>query len=1100
MFIRANYKKSIIAASLVLALSGCNDDDKENVIVNEEESVNEEVVNVAPVAQAGEDATVDENTQVTLSGSGVDDDGSIASYNWVQTEGVAVTLTNADQASAEFTAPDVKPSETLTFELTVTDDAGATATDSVSVTVTHINASPTISISAQEVEEKEAHSIDAVAEDDGEIASYLWMQTGGIEVELSGATTATLSFIAPSVDSDETLSFVLTVEDDEGEKTTETVNVNVLHKTVDLTLTGLVTDSPIIDANLVIHIGDEQQVVTAGSDGSYSATLSVDDDATDKMVFIVASGVGSQTQAKLMSMLGSVEALNEASNGDGEVTKDDFFGVNVTNVTTANAGLMQRENLGAPIVDDATLTALNLRVSQQEKFALATAIKVAIDKAGDDASLALPDGIADTLALAQNPEASTAYIETIEDTEAYESAYEEIIADPELVDSDLDSSITTYFLLDYYNPLISYPGKKLTLTSDTTATYSNYLGTFEAERFSDDNEITLEFEYGEYHFYQVETVNVDGDFLRVDVEYAYHEITFLPLSEQDGVVTFEVTSLYSKYYPNGELEDIHNIIDGPTQVTGITLNNAKEIVIDSADNKALSLPITDSLFDTDNSNLFTFSWASDTFEFNQDGTGSTRVVDNDFTWVKQPYALNPDINELVITFDNGTTQSYVQLTDSSDNNLYAVSGISSDGQSDSFKVDAGGTITDEDKFDVASVPGIYSYAFDGDSLNEFWWELWPNGKAYTIEVGDDNGDGKITTEEILVMYGSWSVEANGELKINRYRFTDYSWPGCFDESADCYLYNSRTWSIFAQVGDAYHITNLHEFDFSQQDGRGGFDGIVDYFTQDNRRVSKQANRPVTATLPEHPHLPALPPQAFVNLVAPSDYMGTTIYGVEQNGLYTVDDASIALSLEADETYTRTFEGLPQGSESGSYLVAADNTILLQAGDVTAPNALQAFLLSSDDVLIGAHLGAPVPFFETQQQADDYETVLREGTSVASFDSLKDKSLVLVDASQNGEWSATYLQFDGTNVVIYTDSTYSEVDDSFGYSLNDDGSIDVGGRVYLSLSTTGFSVFVSDEGEGDYIDFNYLFEDTTIAAQFVENANNLRATAEQLGDN
>ena len=447
MFIRANYKKSIIAASLVLALSGCNDDDKEDVIVNEEEAVNEEVVNSLPVAQAGEDATVDENTQVTLTGSGVDDDGTIVSYRWVQTEGVEVTLTNADQASAEFTAPDVKPSEILTFELNVTDDAGATATDSVSVTVTHINASPIITISAQEVEEKEAHSIAAVAEDDGEITNYLWVQTGGADVELSGTTTSTLSFTAPSVDSDETLSFALTVEDDEGETTTETVSVNVLQKSESLTLVGLVTDSPIIDANLVINVGDEQQEVTAGSDGSYSVTLNVDDDATDKMVSIVASGVGSQTQAKLMSVLGSFEALNEASTGDGEVIKDDFFGVNVTNVTTANAGLMQRENLGDPIVDDATLAALNLRVSQQEKFALATAIKVAIDKAGDDASLALPDGIADTLALVQNPEASAAYIETVENTEAYESAYEEIIADPELVESDLDAVSYTHLTL-----------------------------------------------------------------------------------------------------------------------------------------------------------------------------------------------------------------------------------------------------------------------------------------------------------------------------------------------------------------------------------------------------------------------------------------------------------------------------------------------------------------------------------------------------------------------------------------------------------------------------------------------------------------------------
>ena len=98
-------------------------------------------------------------------------------------------------------------------------------------------------------------------------------------------------------------------------------------------------------------------------------------------------------------------------------------------------------------------------------------------------------------------------------------------------------------------------------------------------------------------------------------------MTFLPLNEQDGVVTFEMKLLYSKYYLNGELEDIHNILDDPTQVTAIALNNAIEIAIDSADNKALSLPITSSLFDTDDSNLFTYNWASDTFEFNQDGNG-----------------------------------------------------------------------------------------------------------------------------------------------------------------------------------------------------------------------------------------------------------------------------------------------------------------------------------------------------------------------------------------------------------------------------------------------------------------------------------------------
>ena len=89
--------------------------------------------NVAPTANAGIDQTVDELTEVTLSGSGTDSDGSIASYSWTQTAGSSVTLSSTDSANVSFTAPDINADETLTFKLTVTDDDGASNSDFIDI-------------------------------------------------------------------------------------------------------------------------------------------------------------------------------------------------------------------------------------------------------------------------------------------------------------------------------------------------------------------------------------------------------------------------------------------------------------------------------------------------------------------------------------------------------------------------------------------------------------------------------------------------------------------------------------------------------------------------------------------------------------------------------------------------------------------------------------------------------------------------------------------------------------------------------------------------------------------------------------------------------
>lgn len=95
-------------------------------------------INQLPDADAGQDQTVIEGTTVTLDGSnssGHDDE--IISYQWEQTAGTPVTLSDPTTAQPTFTAPDVGlDGEALTFQLTVTDNSDLQDADTCIVNIT----------------------------------------------------------------------------------------------------------------------------------------------------------------------------------------------------------------------------------------------------------------------------------------------------------------------------------------------------------------------------------------------------------------------------------------------------------------------------------------------------------------------------------------------------------------------------------------------------------------------------------------------------------------------------------------------------------------------------------------------------------------------------------------------------------------------------------------------------------------------------------------------------------------------------------------------------------------------------------------------------
>ncbi|ABM04285.1 PKD domain containing protein [Psychromonas ingrahamii 37] len=185
--------------------------------------------NVIPVANAGNNQTVDEQTAVTLSGSATDTDGTIAIYSWVQISGTTVLLNNANSVNANFISPTLTVSETLTFSLKAIDNEVASANDSISVTVDPVNSAPTVNVgSDQTVDEQKTVTLSGSATDsDGTIATYSWVQTGGTTVSLTDASSASARFTAPILTVSETLTFSLKAIDNEGASANDSIIVTV---------------------------------------------------------------------------------------------------------------------------------------------------------------------------------------------------------------------------------------------------------------------------------------------------------------------------------------------------------------------------------------------------------------------------------------------------------------------------------------------------------------------------------------------------------------------------------------------------------------------------------------------------------------------------------------------------------------------------------------------------------------------------------------------------------------------------------------------------------------------------------------------------------
>ena len=818
------FKYSLLTSAIILA--GCGGGSSSS-------KPEPELENSAPTLTVA-NAETNENTAISVSASATDSDGSISGYQWQVTSGHALELSGSTSNTIFFIAPSVTADgDTITLSVTATDNDGASSTATTDVVIN--NVSPTVELADVNVDEKANVTLAAQVNGMGDtIVSYNWQVSSGPNVDLGDANTAEISFSAPEISEDAIIELALTVTDTDGDTATATSNVNVNQLTIPLTISGLATDSPIANAQISVNVAGRDITVdaTANDSGEYTVELLLDDSEAEAFISIEAKGVADQHMAGLISLLGTAGELSELAGEDNVLTEDEGFSVNVTNITTAKYALAKLANNGDAITSDEQLATLSESLNYDEVITLATAIKVAIDKANDNPDLALPSGITDTLALVENTTATQAYVHEVQNTAEYDEAQEEMYRDDSLFDMNSSWQVPNVY---YFMPRCTLCfGTIYRFNQDSTGG----LGGWDYTWAKSDGVITATFnEDSRPDRMYVESHRVNGSFQQVEVHYIDESNTFKRLSSSERSDVILQTTYQLVHFPNGELADY-------TQNFSSTSNALKNNAITDINHSGAGiayLPYIDSNDDITDID-------ADEFILNTDGTGHATVSNFDFTW-----AINNGALEFSVANDS-TNDEYVarfyQLSSNTGANAYAREFDGNSALTENFgehngdHIGWGNIVAMPMLFDIASVAGIYTYdnaTFSDDSLYHFWFELNENGDADTKSSSDSNSDGIITEDEIYTMYGRWQVNTDGTVTITRTRTAGNYSPDCRIANADdCVLYHERTWQLIGQSSNKFDLFHKHDFKFSNLDW--GDDAI--YY--DNRSVYKVGSAPITA--------------------------------------------------------------------------------------------------------------------------------------------------------------------------------------------------------------------------------------------------------------
>ncbi|MGO4891427.1 Lcl domain-containing protein [Flavobacterium sp. W21_SRS_FM6] len=230
------------------------------------------------IVNAGSNRSVDENTTITLSAEAIGVTEPLR-YAWRASPSLVITHEDTSVATASFVTPTTTSILSYILTLEVTDADGNKGSDTVEYQVLPVNIAPSAQIVVNQIQGFALNqfpagievvldgstSFDTDASDGSQtVTQFKWQQTAGEEV-LGGISTDgdSLAFISPVLDNNNSLSFTLTVTDEEGAQGSASVTLSVLSASNTVPVVNAGVDHQVFSGESIILAGEASTSVAA---------------------------------------------------------------------------------------------------------------------------------------------------------------------------------------------------------------------------------------------------------------------------------------------------------------------------------------------------------------------------------------------------------------------------------------------------------------------------------------------------------------------------------------------------------------------------------------------------------------------------------------------------------------------------------------------------------------------------------------------------------------------------------------------------------------------------------------------------------------------
>jgi hypothetical protein len=565
-----------------------------------------------------------------------------------------------------------------------------------------------------------------------------------------------------------------------------------------LTLTGTVTDAPIANAVVTASVGEETFTVDADANGNYSLEIEIEEDAADGFVTLSAQGVGSQSYVEFTSLAGTFSSLQAQAGDDDTLSNTENFATQITNVSTAQAVLLQEANDGQPITSAALLNSLSATLNGQEVLDLATAIKLVVDEPDN---YPMPDDAASLLDLMSDGATRGQFVDATydQDPTVFANTQTAIVTDTTLTQPVTNDSVpaslaavmlssASEFSFNYTDRVNSY-----TFNSDGTGTAATGQWGTEMSWSIQGSSIAV--------MYGATTQAKSYDYIMCNGVYGQHRATYASDGATLRLLSDRLLAITETHHITFD-----NLPVGCEQEPRDVTTTVARTIVNEDDFQQISAAELQGTVHT----VYVYDEAAkvtaDVAELNADGTGTTWAFGKQFTW-----EVDESGRTVTATFSDGTVGKYRELAQLDDvlSEITTPTGV---------RVDAGAVVHVDPEsplvFTPEALPGrfyLFGKGLEGADSD-------PRVKSFRLRFDADgtgsNEDDFIDENNELVTYDDgntpfyafhWHIDGEDAV-VQR------SFGNCAPGTLDCVIYDERHLVPLALIDSRVYWMEYRRFD------------------------------------------------------------------------------------------------------------------------------------------------------------------------------------------------------------------------------------------------------------------------------------------------